>query len=87
MNWILANSDKWAKGVKEMCFLTPACENSGEANPIILEIHHVHGKDREIGRMIAEGLSVEAIAAEIAKCQVLCSNYHKRLICKRAWII
>lgn len=50
-----------------------------ETDPRVLEFHHVHGKDREIGRMVAEGFSVEAIAAEIARCQVLCSNCHRRL--------
>src|SRR5689334_9863215 len=31
----------------------------GESDPTVLEFHHIHGKDREIGRMIAEGFSVE----------------------------
>ena len=59
--------------------LTHSCSNCGESDPRVLEFHHVHGKDREIGRMVAEGFSVEAIAAEIARCQVLCANCHRRL--------
>lgn len=48
--------------------------------------HPCDGKDREIERMVAEGFSVGAIAAEIARCQVLCSNCHKRLTAEeRGW--
>ncbi|HKY55374.1 MAG TPA: hypothetical protein VJM08_13745, partial [Anaerolineales bacterium] len=32
--------------------LTHPCQNCGEADPKVLDFHHVGEKDREIGRMI-----------------------------------
>jgi hypothetical protein len=55
------------------------CTNCGEKDPAVLEFHHVGEKDKEIGRMIAQGYGVEALAAEISRCVVLCANCHRRL--------
>jgi hypothetical protein len=66
--------------------LTHPCESCGKTDPEVLEFHHVHGKDREIARMVASAFSVEAIAAEIARCKVLCANCHRKLTAKeKGW--
>jgi len=52
----------------------------GETVPIVLEFHHVRGtKLDEVSRLIGRGASIPALRAEIAKCDVLCSNCHRRL--------
>jgi len=69
--------------------LTHPCEGTlpdgtacGESDPTVLEFHHVGEKDKEVGRMIAQGYGVEALAAEISQCIVLCANCHRRLTAK-----
>jgi len=62
--------------------LTHPCTTCGEADPTVLEFHHVGEKDKEVGRMIAQGYGVEALAAEISQCIVLCANCHRRLTAK-----
>lgn len=58
----------------------------GESDPIVLDFHHRHGKDRAVSRMIADGLAISTIQSEIDKCDVLCSNCHRRVTAKeRGW--
>ncbi len=60
------------------------CETCGEADPIVLEFHHVGDKD--ISVLIGQGSSLETLKKEIAKCQVLCGNCYKRQTAKeRGW--
>jgi len=54
------------------------CEVCGEADPRVLEFHHVGAKDMAITRMVAGGWSSRRIQSEIDKCQVLCSNCIER---------
>jgi 5-methylcytosine-specific restriction endonuclease McrA len=62
--------------------LTHPCTSCGETDPTVLEFHHGGEKDKEVGRMIAQGYGVEALAAEISQCIVLCANCHRRLTAK-----
>ena|SRR5690242_13322009 len=55
----------------------------GESDPAVLEFHHVGEKGWEVGRMIAQGYGVDAIAAEISKTIVLCANCHRRFTAKK----
>ena len=48
-------------------------------DPAVLEFHHVGEKNWEVGRMLAQGYSPDAIALEISQCVVLCANCHRRL--------
>ncbi len=62
------------------------CGGCGESDPVVLEFHHRHGKEREVSRMVADGLSTAAIQKEIDKCDVLCANCHRRLTSySRGW--
>lgn len=59
---------------------THPCVNCGERDPIVLEFHHVRGeKTLEVSRLIGRGASLEAIKAEIDKCDVVCANCHRRI--------
>jgi len=51
----------------------------GERDPICLEFHHLENKDIEIANAIKNAWSLKRIKGEIKKCEVLCSNCHKKL--------
>lgn len=53
------------------------CVDCGETDPIVLTFDHVRGEKRDnISSMVSQGLSMETIKAEIAKCEVTCFNCH-----------
>jgi 5-methylcytosine-specific restriction endonuclease McrA len=56
------------------------CQRCGEGDPVCLEFHHrdPDEKVRAIGEMITYGHGLDAVRAEIAKCDVLCANCHRR---------
>lgn len=66
--------------------LTHPCEGCGERDPVVLEFHHIGEKDMEITRMVGGGWSIKRIQEEMGKCQVLCSNCHRKVTAKeRGW--
>lgn len=66
--------------------LTHPCESCGEGDPVVLEFHHIGEKDMAISEMITRITSVDRLEEELKKCQVLCSNCHRRLTAKeRGW--
>ena len=66
---------QWFKEYKS----TLKCIRCGESNPLCLEFHHKDPtqKDRAISTMTR--LSPEKVKEEIAKCDVLCANCHRKL--------
>lgn len=55
------------------------CVDCGETDPIVLQFDHVRGeKEACVGAFVRDGRRWELIAAEIAKCEVRCSNCHWR---------
>jgi hypothetical protein len=60
------------------------CVDCGETDPVVLEFDHVRDKVMEISRMIARAGRWEAIVEEIAKCDVVCANCHRRRTAHRA---
>lgn len=57
------------------------CKNCGEDHPSCLDFHHKNGlvKEANISQMPNRGASKEKILQEIEKCEVLCSNCHRKL--------
>lgn len=58
------------------------CTDCGEADPIVLEFDHL--RDKKFG--IAAGLrdrEWQSVLDEMAKCEVVCANCHRRRTAKR----
>ena len=61
--------------------LTQKCARCPENHPACLEFHHrdPKQKDMNISQMWRLGYSWERLTEEIAKCDVLCANCHRKL--------
>jgi hypothetical protein len=58
------------------------CADCGEVDPVVLEFDHLDDKKFNV----SEGLrnrNWESVLAEIAKCEVVCSNCHRRRTARR----
>ncbi len=57
-----------------------ACRYCGESDPTCLDFHHRNPKEKEFLLSLAVArASLERIKAEVAKCDVLCANCHRKL--------
>lgn len=58
---------------------THPCVDCGEADIIVLDFDHVRGKKVcDVSSMVSRGYRLWRIKAEIQKCEVRCSNDHRR---------
>jgi hypothetical protein len=65
----------WLKTLRVKCMIC------GECDPIVLDFHHrePQQKDFQLIGSFCYSRSRESILKEIAKCDVLCSNCHRRV--------
>jgi hypothetical protein len=72
-----SNNQKWLKNHK----LNLSCCLCGESNIHCLDFHHLDKSTKHfnLANATSRGFGKERILAEIAKCQVLCSNCHRKL--------
>jgi hypothetical protein len=61
--------------------LTHPCVDCGETDPVVLEFDHLRDKLGNISAMY--GHAWRSILAEIAKCDVVCANCHRRRTARR----
>ncbi len=66
---------KWFRDLKD----TLSCEICGENHPSCLEFHHLRKKDNIISKMVVSGYAIDSIQKEMAKCQVVCANCHRKI--------
>lgn len=59
---------------------TLACIRCGEKHPACLDFHHRNPEEKDVvlARAYMAGWSRERILVEIAKCDVLCANCHRK---------
>ena len=58
------------------------CADCGESDPVVLEFDHLRDKKFNIGSALPYR-NWESVLDEIAKCEVVCSNCHRRRTAKR----
>jgi hypothetical protein len=54
------------------------CVDCGETDPIVLEFDHLRDKVANISKMASSKRPWSVILEEIAKCEVVCANCHRR---------
>jgi hypothetical protein len=63
---------------------TQSCHDCGERDLVVLEFDHVGVKLREISDLIVAAAPAAVVDAEIARCEVVCCNCHRRRTARRA---
>lgn len=60
---------------------TLSCIKCGESHPATLDFHHRDPNEKEIGvaQYMRKGWGKNRIMEEVAKCDVLCANCHRKL--------
>lgn len=54
------------------------CAICGEDDPLVLEFDHLFDKRLDLSALIRSTAPWEKVKRELEKCQILCSNCHKR---------
>jgi hypothetical protein len=63
------------------------CLDCGDSDPVVLEFDHVDAKRADISNLVAHGSALGNLEREIAACEVVCANCHRRRTARRAnWI-
>lgn len=63
-------------------FRTHPCTDCGESDPVVLEFDHLRDKLFDVSAALTQR-AWPSILAEIAKCEVVCSNCHRRRTARR----
>ena len=59
------------------------CVDCGESDIVVLEFDHQRDKVLNVSVLSREGYSLERLKQEIAKCEVVCANCHRRRTAKQ----
>lgn len=54
------------------------CKDCGETNPIVLDFDHMSDKIASVSYLLRQHASWEALETEMSKCEVRCSNCHRK---------
>jgi hypothetical protein len=63
--------------------LANPCVDCGEPDPVLLEFDHVGPKREHICILVAYGTTLDALRREIASCEVVCANCHRKRTAQR----
>lgn len=75
------NKDKHRKETLEVIrSIKVKCSRCDESDPVALDFHHrtPESKFLTVSQMVSRGYGLEALMIEIEKCDVLCSNCHRK---------
>ncbi len=62
-----------------------SCVDCGETDVVVLEFDHVRGDKKDlVSTLVSAGYSLKTLIEEIAKCDVVCANCHRRRTAYRA---
>jgi hypothetical protein len=61
-----------------------SCTDCGVADPVVLEFDHLGGKNADVAKLVHEGYRLSRVKAEVATCEIVCVNCHRRRTAKRA---
>lgn len=61
-----------------------ACADCGVVDPVLLEFDHVGDKRADVATLVRRGVRLPVLAEEIARCEVVCANCHRRRTARRA---
>lgn len=73
------------EGIRQYIYeylLEHPCVDCGEVDPVVLEFDHVRGKKKDVVSRLLYNRSFKTVINEIKKCDVRCSNCHKRKTAK-----
>lgn len=59
------------------------CVDCGESDIVVLEFDHQRDKLADVSALSREGYSLDKLKQEIAKCEVVCANCHRRRTAKQ----
>jgi hypothetical protein len=54
------------------------CVDCGHTDPVVLEFDHLVDKRSDVSSLVCHGASLARIADEVARCEVVCVNCHRR---------
>lgn len=59
------------------------CVDCKESDIIVLDFDHQGDKDQNVSTAVRNGWSIKRLMNEIAKCEIVCSNCHRRRTAKQ----
>jgi 5-methylcytosine-specific restriction endonuclease McrA len=63
---------------------TASCADCGLTDSLVLEFDHVGDKTADISLLVHEGYALRRVEAEVACCEIVCANCHRRRTNMRA---
>lgn len=61
-----------------------SCVDCRVPDPVVLEFDHVEPKRADVAELVTHGYSIAVVAKEIAACELVCANCHRRRTARRA---
>lgn len=83
---IRRRNERLAREIAERLFehkLSLGCSDCGERDPTVLEFDHLRDKDASVAALVRYG-NWARVEAEVAKCDVVCANCHRRRTAMRS---